>query len=95
MYMDIYEGANGMDANSLYLLGGTMFQTASNILSNILKKLEMSERTGFNIRASYKQDGRNIISALNSDTRDKNYSKVVISNIELKSSYDFSRLLKT
>lgn len=95
MYMDIYEGANDMDANSLYLLGGTMFQTASNILSSILKKLEMNERTGFNIRASYKQDGRNIISALNSDTRDRDYSKVVIGNIELKSSYDFSHLLKT
>ena len=92
LYMDVYEGATQMDANVLYLLGGTMFQTASNILDEILQNIEKEERN-FNIRASYKSEGnRNIVSALNDNTRSEQYSKVVLNDIELKSSYNFKHL---
>ena len=82
-----------MDANTLYFLGGTMFQTASNILKDILKNID-KDKHNFNIRASYKQDGRNIVTALNEGTRSPNYSQIVLGNIELKSSYNFSHLFK-
>lgn len=93
LYMDVYQGAKNMDANTLYFLGGTMFQTASNILKDILENID-KDKHNFNIRASYKQDGRNIVTALNEGTRSPNYSQVVLDNIELKSSYNFSHLFK-
>ena len=93
LYMDVYQGSKNIDANVLYFLGGTMFQTASNILKDILINID-NDKHNFNIRASYKQDGRNIVTALNEGTRSPNYSQVVLDNIELKSSYNFSYLFK-
>lgn len=92
LYMDVYSDAAGMDANTLFLLGGTTFQTAANILQTILDTIDEEERN-FNIRSSYKSD-RNIVSALNDNSRAPNYSQMVLDNIELKSSYDFSNLIK-
>ena len=92
LYMDVYSDAADMDANTLFLLGGTTFQTAANILQTILDTIDKEERN-FNIRSSYKSD-RNIVSALNDNTRAPNYSQMVLDNIELKSSYDFSGLIK-
>lgn len=87
MYIDIYNRNYNMDANVLYLLGGTAFQTASNILSTILKELELQERS-FNIRANFKKD-KNIITALNDGARGKNYSDFVLNDIVLTSSFRF------
>lgn len=92
MYMDIYEKTSGIDANTLYLLGGKAFQTASAILSNIRDQLYQQERN-FKIEANYKNE-RNIVTALNEKTRDENYSQIVLSNIELTSSYNFQLKIK-
>ena len=93
MYMDIYTKSSNIDANVLYLLGGKTFQTASQILSDIKDQLYQEERN-FKIRASYKDD-RNIVTALNENSKAPDYSSTVISNIELKSSYNFKPKIKT
>ena len=87
MYIDVYDESVNFDANVLYLLGGAAFQTASNILSTILRELEAQERS-FNIRASLKKD-KNIIAALNDGARGKNYSNFVLNDIVLTSSFRF------
>lgn len=88
MYMDIAEQGQQLDANSLYLLGGTAFQTASQILHNILDDLKGSENKRFKVNLSSK-NGRDIISALNQGTRNSDYSSSVINDIKLTSSYLF------
>ena len=92
LYMDVYSDTAGMDANTLFLLGGTTFQTAANVLQAIIDTIDQEERN-FGIRSSYKAD-RNIVSALNDGSRSPNYSQAVLDNIELKSSYDFSSLIQ-
>ena len=87
MYMDFYKNSSNIDANTLYLLGGTAFQTAANILSTILKEIEEQERS-FRIKASFKQD-KNIISALNAGKRGQQYSSLVMNDIVLTSSFRF------
>ena len=87
MYMDADVLAQGMDANVLYLLGGVAFQTASNILSMVLKELEAQERS-FQMKASFKTD-KNIITALNSGARGQNYSNFVLNDIQLTSTFRF------
>lgn len=87
MYLDVYEDSQKLDANVLFLLGGVAFQTASQILSELLKDIKRKEKR-FRITASYKQD-KNIITALNSSTRDPNYSQEVLKDIKLTSAYLF------
>lgn len=87
MYLDVYEDSQKLDANVLFLLGGVAFQTASQILSELLKDIKRKEKR-FRITASYKQD-KNIITALNSSTRDPNYSTEVLKDIKLTSAYLF------
>ena len=87
MYLDVYEDSQKLDANVLFLLGGVAFQTASQILSELLEDIKREEKK-FRITASYKQD-KNIITALNSNTRDPNYSQEVLKNIKLTSAYLF------
>lgn len=87
MYLDVAEEGEKMDANSLFLLGGIAFQTASQILSEVLEDLEKDEKR-FKMNATFKSD-RNIIDALNSGSRDNNYSNMVIDNIKLTSSFRF------
>ena len=87
MYMDIFLGSQKLDANTLFLIGGTAFQTASNLLSKILDDLDQQSRR-FGINASLTLD-RNIISALNDGQRGKEYSNLVLDNIKLTSSYNF------
>ncbi len=87
MYIDVYDDSENFDANVLYLLGGAAFQTASNILSTVLRELELQERS-FNIKANFKKD-KNIIAALNDGARGKNYSDFVLNDIVLTSSFRF------
>lgn len=87
MYLDVYEDSQKLDANVLFLLGGVAFQTASQILSELLEDIKREEKK-FHITASYKQD-KNIITALNSNARDPNYSQVVLKDIKLTSAYLF------
>lgn len=87
MYLDVYEDSQKLDANVLFLLGGVAFQTASQILSELLEDIKREEKR-FRITASYKQD-KNIITALNSRTRGPDYSKEVLKDIKLTSAYLF------
>lgn len=87
MYLDVYEDSQKLDANVLFLLGGVAFQTASQILSELLEDIKREEKK-FRITTYYKQD-KNIITALNSNARDPNYSQEVIKDIKLTSAYLF------
>lgn len=97
MYMNVQEQWRGQDLNVLYLLGGTTFVAASQILESILAKIRNGEKSGFNIRLSF-SDSTNkgtIVDALNEHNRSPNYSQVnVIKNLILTSSFNFSTLIK-
>lgn len=86
MYMDVAEDFSLVDANILYLVGGTAFYAASSILQQILNELEAEARS-FKITSSTTL-GYNIIDALNSGKR-KEYSSAMQANIRLTSSYKF------
>lgn len=87
MYLDVEKEISGQDLNTLFLIAGASFQTGANILSGILQQLEEGEKR-FNIRASYKND-QNIIAALNAEKRGHQFTKQVLADITLKSSYNF------
>ena len=53
----------------------------------LLEDIKREEKR-FRVTASYKQD-KNIITALNNNTRDPNYSQEVLKNIKLTSAYLF------
>lgn len=87
MYLDVAESAASLDANSLFLLGGVAFQTASQILSDVLAQLEKDEKR-FKVNASLKTD-KNIITALNASSKGAGYSDLVVNDIKLTSSFRF------
>lgn len=87
MYLDVAEKGKNIDANSLFLLGGVAFQTASQILSDILEDLNR-EKYRFKVSMDFKET-KNIIDALNSGSRGTSYSKALIRDIKLTSSYLF------
>lgn len=93
LYMDISYGWGQMDANTIYLVGGAAFITASSILIKILKEIEQQEKS-IKFSSSYTDlaNKKNIVSALNNNRRDPNYSQAVVQNIVLKSTFDFSYL---
>lgn len=90
MYLDVSENAGSLDANTLFLLGGAAFQTASQILSDVLEDLE-KEKKRFKVRGSLKKD-KNIITALNTRNRKPDYSTLVAADIKLTSSFNFGSL---
>ena len=87
MYLDIAEKGKNIDANSLFLLGGVAFQTASQILSDILEDLD-TNKSRFRVNMNLKES-KNIIDALNSGSRSSNYSDILINDIKLTSSFLF------
>lgn len=87
MYLDVSEQAQGLDANVLFLLGGAAFYTASQVLTDVLEDLEREKRR-FGIRASFLK-GENIIVALNAQSRSPNFSRAVVNDIKLTSSFKF------
>lgn len=87
MHLDVSDQAQGLDANVLFLLGGAAFYTASQVLTDVLEDLEREKRS-FGIRASFSK-GENIISALNAQNRSPNFSKAVVNDIKLTSSFKF------
>ena len=87
MYLDVAEKGKTIDANSLFLLGGVAFQTASQILSDILTDLE-TNKSHFRVDINFKET-KNIIDALNADSRNPNYSETLINDIKLTSSFLF------
>ena len=90
MYLDTQK-AIGKDANTLFLIGGTAFYTASQILEEIISKLQSEEKSRFSVSSNFKKDNKNnIITALNNGKKKgTNFSGKVISNIILSSSYKF------
>ena len=87
MYLDVAEKDKKLDANTLFLLGGVAFQTASQILSDILEDLD-TNKSRFRVNMSLKES-KNIIDALNSGSRNPNYSDILINDIKLTSSFLF------
>lgn len=87
MYLDVAKKGKKLDANTLFLLGGVAFQTASQILSDILEDLK-SEQARFKVQINTKQN-RNIIDALNYKATDADYSQMLVQDIKLTSSYLF------
>ena len=85
MYMDIAENFSLNDANVLYLIGGTAFYAASQILQQILDELQREEKS-FRITSSTTL-GYDIIDALNSGKKD--YSSSMQANVRLTSSFKF------
>lgn len=86
MYMDIAEDFTLEDANTFYLIGGTAFYAASNILKETLQKLR-NEVNSLRVTSSITL-GKNIIDSLNSG-KSRDYSSAMIKNIKLTSSYKF------
>jgi hypothetical protein len=87
MYLDSKESAESLDANLLFIVGGAAAYTAADILESVFKELEAAEKR-FKIRAST-NSSKNIISALNDNSRNPNYSSLVLGDILLTSSYIF------
>ena len=87
MYLDVAEQGKKLDANTLFLLGGVAFQTASQILSDILEDLD-TNKSRFRVDMKSKES-KNIIDALNSESRSPNYSDILINDIKLTSSFLF------
>ena len=87
MYLDVAKKGKKLDANILFLLGGVAFQTASQILSDILEDLK-NEQARFKVQINTKQN-RNIIDALNYKATDDDYSQMLVQDIKLTSSYLF------
>jgi hypothetical protein len=87
MYLDVSDQAQGLDANVLFLLGGAAFYTASQVLTDVLEDLEREKRS-FGIKASFSR-GENIIAALNAQSRSPNFSRAVVNDIKLTSSFKF------
>ena len=87
MYLDVAEQGKKLDANTLFLLGGVAFQTASQILSDILEDLD-TNKSRFRVDMNSKES-KNIIDALNSGSRSPNYSDILINDIKLTSSFLF------
>lgn len=80
------------DSNVLFL-AGTSFFTASTILADILESLEKDDHNhAFRVRHSLKDNGRNIVVALNNSERgDPNFSEITLNSIKLTSSYHFTK----
>ena len=87
MYLEVAKKGKKLDANTLFLLGGVAFQTASQILSDILEDLK-NEQARFKVQINTKQN-RNIIDALNYKATDDDYSQMLVQDIKLTSSYLF------
>ena len=87
MYLDVSDQAQGLDTNVLFLLGGAAFYTASQVLTDVLEDLEREKRR-FGIKASFSR-GENIIAALNAQSRSPNFSRAVVNDIKLTSSFKF------
>jgi hypothetical protein len=87
MYLDVSDQAQGLDTNVLFLLGGAAFYTASQVLTDVLEDLEREKRS-FGVRASFSR-GENIIAALNAQSRSPNFSRAVVNDIKLTSSFKF------
>lgn len=95
LYMDVAKVGQQVDANSLYLIGGSAFITASLILTNILEGLDNIQRSiKFSLKDSDKVNSKNIVSAMNERKRIKDYSEIVLQNMILQSSFDFSMIKK-
>lgn len=88
MYLDVETEVLRMyDGNSLFLLGGTMFVTASWMLTQVLGELR-TKRHRFRVRASF-SDTKSIIEALNEKRRAPDYSKGVLNKVVLNTSFTF------
>jgi voltage-gated potassium channel Kch len=87
MYLDVSDQAQGLDTNVLFLLGGAAFYTASQVLTDVLEDLEREKRS-FGVKASFSR-GENIIAALNAQSRSPNFSRAVVNDIKLTSSFKF------
>jgi hypothetical protein len=93
MYIDVSENTD-LDANVLYLLGGSAFVAASDILMEILAEIE-SKKHSFKITSNWKDfaNTKTIVEALNDNQKyDQTYSEIVLSNIVLTSSFNFGSL---
>lgn len=105
MYMDIEEGVEKLDANILYILGGTTAITASQIINDTLVKFgDVNKVSSFQGELDVKSSGKyNIVTKLNNDKNiltlirknkkdaqlDSTLSQEIMDSIFLKSSYLF------
>ena len=95
MYMDISQGISTVDANVLYILGGTAAITASKILEKVYNDLN-NNTTPIRINASLNQEGINIVAALNEkkvrgkEIQTKFGSSNLVSNLKLQATYKFN-----
>lgn len=89
MYLDAFDFSQGGDFNSLYLIGGAAFITASSVLETVLENLNDETREPhFNV--ALEASGSNtIIDALNSGKSGSPYTDAVLADIKLTSSYKF------
>lgn len=88
MYLDAFDFKNENDANALFLIGGTAFVTASDVLETVLNDL-ISETNDPHFTINMSSNDANIIDALNSGKKGNSYSSQVINGIKLTSSFKF------
>jgi hypothetical protein len=95
MYMDIGEDVPKIDANILYILGGTAAITASQILDKI--KNSFQTKTPILINSFLKTKETNIVGMLNGgqffftkEQKGKTVSENILSNIKLNAKYRFN-----
>lgn len=96
MYMDISQDIKNVDANILYILGGTAAITASQILHKIRQDLQKSS-TPIMINSYLKEQGANIVGVLNQvnlfrqkEQQTKSISTNILNNIKLSARYRFN-----
>ena len=89
MYLDIFNFEQGGDFNSLFLIGGAAFITASSVLETVLNDLKDEVTEPHFSMVLETSSNATIIEALNSRKKDTPYTQAVLADIKLTSSYKF------